>query len=399
MRRMRIVTVITALVMVGLFAVISFFSKKEDQTKTIKVGFVYDGDESAPYTYNFIRAQKKLEASEFGDRVTTVAKLNVSEEMAEKSIRELVEEGCDLIFTTSYGYGAAAKKVAAEHPEIQFCEATCDNANYDPLPNYHTFMGEIYQGRYVSGIVAGMKLREMIEKGEITQEQARLGFVGAYPYAEVISGYSAFYLGARSIVPTVTMDVRYTNTWTSYILEKQCAEALIEDGCMIISQHSDTIGPAVVCEEAAEKGKNIFHVGYNQSMIDVAPTTSLVSTRIDWSVYIIAATPAVLAGEEIESQVEGNVHGYDVGAGFEQGWVQVLDLNELIVPEGTDAAVQDAIEQLKKGKIRVFEGNFVGVDPGDPEDVIDLKDGYAENQYASAPSFHYILQDVIRVHE
>ncbi|MBR3468415.1 MAG: BMP family ABC transporter substrate-binding protein [Lachnospiraceae bacterium] len=399
MRRMRIVTVITALVMVGLFAFISFFSKKEDQTKTIKVGFVYDGDESAPYTYNFIRAQKKLEASEFGDRVTTVAKLNVSEEMAEKSIRELVEEGCDLIFTTSYGYGAAAKKVAAEHPEIQFCEATCDNANYDPLPNYHTFMGEIYQGRYVSGIVAGMKLREMIEKGEITEDQARLGFVGAYPYAEVISGYTAFFLGAQSIVPSVTMDVRYTNTWTSYILEKQCAEALIEDGCVIISQHSDTIGPAVVCEEAAEKGKNVFHVGYNQSMIDVAPTTSLVSTRIDWSVYIIAATRAVLAGEEIESQVEGNVHGYDVGAGFEQGWVQVLDLNELIVPEGTDAAVQEAIEQLKKGKIRVFEGNFVGVDPQNPEDVIDLRDGYAENMYASAPSFHYVLQDVIRVHE
>ena len=399
MRRMRIVTVITALVMVGLFAFISFFSKKEDQTKTIKVGFVYDGDESAPYTYNFIRAQKKLEASEFGDRITTVAKLNVSEEMAEKSIRELVEEGCDLIFTTSYGYGAAAKKVAAEHPEIQFCEATCDNANYDPLPNYHTFMGEIYQGRYVSGIVAGMKLREMIEKGEITQEQARLGFVGAYPYAEVISGYTAFFLGAQSIVPSVTMDVRYTNTWTSYILEKQCAEALIEDGCVIISQHSDTIGPAVVCEEAAEKGKNVFHVGYNQSMIDVAPTTSLVSTRIDWSVYIIAATRAVLGGEEIESQVEGNVHGYDVGAGFEQGWVQVLDLNELIVPEGTDEVVQDAIEQLKKGKIRVFEGNFVGVDPQNPEDVIDLSDGYAENMYASAPSFHYVLQDVIRVHE
>ena len=399
MRRMRIVTVITALVMVGLFAFISFFSKKEDQTKTIKVGFVYDGDESAPYTYNFIRAQKKLEASEFGDRVTTVAKLNVSEEMAEKSIRELVEEGCDLIFTTSYGYGAAAKKVAAEHPEIQFCEATCDNANYDPLPNYHTSMGEIYQGRYVSGIVAGMKLREMIEKGEITEDQARLGFVGAYPYAEVISGYTAFFLGAQSIVPSVTMDVRYTNTWTSYILEKQCAEALIEDGCVIISQHSDTIGPAVVCEEAAEKGKNVFHVGYNQSMIDVAPTTSLVSTRIDWSVYIIAATRAVLAGEEIESQVEGNVHGYDVGAGFEQGWVQVLDLNELIVPEGTDAAVQDAIEQLKKGKIRVFEGNFVGVDPQNPEDVIELRDGYAENMYASAPSFHYVLQDVIRVHE
>lgn len=399
MKRMRIVTVIAALVMICIFAVISIFGKKEESTRCIKVGFVYDGDESAPYTYNFIRAQRKLDATDFGGRVITVAKLNVTEEKAEQALRELVAEDCDLIFTTSFGYGEAAKRLAKEYPEIQFCEATCDNANVDPLPNYHTFMGEIYQGRYITGIIAGMKLKEMIEQGKISESEAKLGFVGAYPYAEVISGYTAFLLGARSVVPTATMDVRYTYTWTSYTLEKQCAEALIADGCVILGQHSDTIGPAVACEEAMERGVNVYHVGYNQSMIDIAPTTSLVSTRIDWSIYVLAAVEAVLNDKSIEKVVKGNVHGNDVGAGFEQGWVQILDLNGLIVAKGTDVAMENAIERLKKGKVNVFQGDYVGVDPFDPSDVINLSEGYEENKDASAPSFHYVLQDVIRVKE
>ena len=399
MKRMRIVTVIAALVMICIFAAISIIGRKDEGTRCIKVGFVYDGDESAPYTYNFIRAQKKLDDYDFGGRVTTVAKLNVTEEKAEQALRELVAEDCDLIFTTSFGYGEAAKRLAKEYPEIQFCEATCDNANVDPLPNYHTFMGEIYQGRYVTGIIAGMKLKEMIEQGKISESEAKLGFVGAYPYAEVISGYTAFLLGARSVVPTATMDVRYTYTWTSYTLEKQCAEALIADGCVIVGQHSDTIGPAVACEEAMERGINVYHVGYNQSMIDIAPTTSLVSTRIDWSIYVLAAVEAVLNDKNIEKSVEGNVHGNDVGAGFEQGWVQILDLNGLIVAKGTEGVMEDAIERLKKGKVNVFQGDYVGVDPFDPSDVINLSEGYEENKDASAPSFHYVLQDVIRVKE
>ncbi|MBO4514339.1 MAG: BMP family ABC transporter substrate-binding protein [Lachnospiraceae bacterium] len=398
MKRMRIVTVITALVMICIFAFINYLATKDDdQSRTIKVGFVYDGDASAPYSYNFIRAQKKLDAYDFGGRVTTVAKENVSDETCEQALRELIEEGCDLIFTTSYGYGEVAKRFAKEYPEVQFCEATCDNANQDPLPNYHTFMGEIYQGRYITGIVAGMKLKEMIDQGVITAEEAKLGYVGAYPYAEVISGYTAFLLGVRSIVPTATMEVQYTNTWTSYVLEKKCAQSLIDDGCVILAQHSDTIGPAVVCEEAAEQGKSVYHVGYNQSMIDIAPTTSLVSTRIDWSHYIIAATEAVLNEKPIEKSIEGNVNGNDVGAGFEQGWVQILDLNGLIIADGTQAAVDQAIEKFKKEKRMVFVGDYVGVDPLNPEDVIDLRSGYEENKSASAPSFHYVLKDVITI--
>ena len=400
MKRMRIVTVITALAVICIYAAVTFFFQREDEgERTLKVGFVYEGDESAPYTYNFIRAQKKIEDSDFGGRVTTVVKVNIPETKSEQAIRELVEEGCDLIITNSYGYEETAKRLAKEFPEIQFCQATGDNANEDPISNYHTFMGEIYQGRYVTGIVAGMKLKEMIDEGVIGADEAKLGFVGAYPYAEVISGYTAFFLGARSIVPTATMEVMYTNTWTSYILEKNCAEALIEDGCVIIAQHSDTIGPAVACENAAEQGKTVYHVGYNQSMIDIAPTTSLVSTRIDWSAYILSAVKAVLNDEPIEKGIKGNVHGNDVGAGFEQDWIQILDINGLSVAEGTEKAVEETIAGLKKGQIQVFQGDYVGVNPFDSNDVIDLNEGYEENKAASAPAFHYILKDVIQIKE
>lgn len=400
MRRMRILAVITALVMIGICFSIKLISvRDEDKDRTIKVGFVYDGDESAPYTNNFIKAQHKIEEYDFGGKVTVVAKSNIPEEKSDHAITELINEGCDIIITNSYGYQESAKRFAKNFPKVQFCEATGDNANDDPVPNYHTFMGEIYQGRYVSGIVAGMKLKELIDDGVIEKEQAKIGYVAAFPYAEVISGYTAFILGVRSIVPTATMDVRYTDTWTSYTIEKACAEQFIEDGCVIISQHSDTIGPAVACEEAAETGKVVYHVGYNQSMIDVAPTTTLVSSRIDWSNYILSAVKAVLNDEPIEKRLEGNINGNDAGAGFEQGWVQILDINSLIAAEGTEDAVKEAVEKFKKKQIMVFKGDYTGVDPVDSSDTIDLNNGYVENENASAPSFHYILDGVVNVIE
>lgn len=400
MKRMRLLTVVTALAVICIFAVVSLFGVEDDESsRTIKVGFVYDGDESAPYTYNFIKAQKAIDDYDFGGRVTTIAKSNIPEEKGEEAIKELIEEGCDLIFTTSYGYQFSAKDIAKEYPDIQFCQATGDNAVDEPLPNYHTFMGEIYQGRYITGIVAGLKLKEMIDNGVITSSQAKLGYVGAFPYAEVISGYTAFILGVRSIVPEAVMEVRYTDTWTSYTLEKKCAEELINDGCVIISQHSDTIGPAAACEAAADQGKTVYHVGYNQSMIDVAPTTTLVSSRIDWSQYIFEAVGAVLAEDKIEDHVSGNIHGNDVGAGFEQDWVQVLEINNLIAADGTEDAVNEAIDKFKKNQLKVFAGDYVGVNPEDPNDTIDLNNGYDENKELSAPSFHYILKDVIEVVE
>ena len=260
-------------------------------------------------------------------------------------------------------------------------------------------MGEIYEGRYVSGIVAGMKLKEMIDQGVISPDEAKIGYVGAFPYAEVISGYTAFILGVRSVVPSAVMTVKYTNTWTNYTLEKQCAKELIDEDCVIISQHSDTTGPAVACEDAADSGKNVYHIGYNQSMIDVAPTTSLVSTRINWSYYIFSAVDAVLENKKIEEYVDGNIHGNDVGAGFEYGWVQMFDINSLIAADGTSEAVDKAIDELKKNRIQVFKGDYIGVNPDDDSDTYDLNKGYIENENQSAPSFYYILKDVITVEE
>ncbi|MCR5338246.1 MAG: BMP family ABC transporter substrate-binding protein [Lachnospiraceae bacterium] len=397
MKKVHLICLITCALVVCVFAFYKFIlSEKTDENRTIDVGFVYDGDESTPYTANFIQAQRAIEY-EFGDKVICHVKSNVSEEDGEAAVQALIDEKCDLIFTTSYGYGEAAKKLAVKHPEIQFCQATCDNANDEPVvSNYHTFMGEIYQGRYIAGVVAGMKLQELLDNKDITESQLKVGYVGAFPYAEVISGYTAFLLGIRSVVPKATMTVKYADTWSNYNIEKKLAEELIDEGCVIISQHSDTIGPAVACENAAAEHV-VYHVGYNQSMIDVAPTTSLISTGINWNHYMLAATRAVFSDKKIENVVDGNHHGNDIGAGFEQDWVQMMELNSHIAPDGAAAQVQKLILAFKNDKIKPYVGDYTGVNPFDETDTIDLKDGYDENATSSAPSFGYVLKDVITI--
>jgi basic membrane protein A len=259
-------------------------------------------------------------------------------------------------------------------------------------------MGEIYQGRYISGVIAGMKMKEMIDQGVITPEQAKAGYVAAYPYSEVISGYTAFFLGIRSVVPYATMDVKYTDSWSNYKVEKRVAEELIERGCVIISQHSDTLGPAVACEEVYGT-RDVYHIGYNQSMIDVAPTSSIISTRINWEPYILGACEAVLANRRIEECIRGNVHGNDIGAGFERDWVQMLELNSIIAAEGSEETMERLIWEFEEGKVNVFYGDYTGVNPYDETDTIDLSTGYKENENTSAPLFGYVLNDVITVVE
>ncbi len=400
MRRTDKICIVTSLAVVLLCAVLFFtVLKKDSSDRIVKVGFVYSGDESEPYAHNFIMSQHAVEA-EFGDRVEVSVRSNIpdAEEDSEKAIRSLAEEGCDVIFIT-LGYAESAKRLAAEFPDIQFCQQAGGNSEQaDTTRNYHTFMGRIYEGRYVSGVAAGMKLREMIDARVITAEQARVGYVAAYPSGDVISGYTAFILGIRSVVPKAVMTVTYTNTWSSYTLEKEAAERMIADGCVLISQHTDTIGPAVACQNAAGD-LPVYNVGYNQSMVDVAPTTSLVSTRINWTPYIIGAVEAVLEGKRIESHVKGSVHGNDIGAGFDRGWVEVIELNSIIAAKGTQEKIGEVIEELKKGKAEVFKGDYIGVDPTDPADTIDLSSGYKENDRSSAPSFHYVLKDVVQIAE
>lgn len=390
------ITVWTVVVIVAFAICAKYWWFGEEINKVIKVGFVYVGDLSDSYTNNFIKAQNAIE-KEYGAKVLIYPKYNVSENGVEKALDELVLQDCDLIFTTSYGYSEATKKYAEKYPKIEFCQATGSNANEEPkLENYHTFMGAIYQGRYISGVVAGMKLKDLIFKGTITSEQAKIGYIGAYPFTEVISGYTAFFLGVRSVVPEATMTVKYTNSWGSYQLEKEYAEQLIEDGCVIISQHSDTMGPAIACEQT-ERSKVVYYVSYNESMRDIAPTTYLTGSKINWTPYFTEAVRAVIYGKKIESFVKGRVNGNDVCAGFDREWVQMLEINERSAAEGTKERVNELIEQFKRNEITVFKGDYVGVNPSDPSDTIDLKTGYYENEKSSSPTFGYILKDVITI--
>lgn len=395
-RRENLIAAVSALlvifVIVGLRSV--FFTDAEEQR--IKVGFVYVDDESTAYTYNFMQAQNSLDTA-YGDQVETIAKYNVPEGKETEALQELADSGCNLIFTTSYGYGEGTKKFAAAHPEIQFCQATCNDANTEPvLENYHNFMGEIYQGRYLSGVVAGLKLQDLIEEGLLTPKDAKIGYVGAFPYAEVISGYTAFFLGVRSVVPEAVMTVKYTNSWNDYVLEKKYAEQLIREGCVIISQHSDTAGPAVACEQT-DSSQIVYLVAYNQSMADVAPTTYLTGSKINWEPYISAAVRAVMTDKDIEECVVGDIHGQDAGAGFEEGWVEMLELNGVIAATGTTRKIDETIEAFKQGNIHVFQGDYIGVNPYDENDTYDLNQEYPENENSSAPTFGYVLKDVITI--
>lgn len=201
---------LTAIAVIAAVTGIYRMVSGDEEEKKIRVGFIYVGDSSTTYTGNFIKAQTEIE-NQYGEQVETLAKYNVPEGTEEEALKELVQAKCDLIFATSYAYGEKTKEFAAQYPDIQFCMATGTNANEEPvLENYHTFMGAIYEGRYISGVAAGMKLQELLEEGVITKEQARVGYVGAFPYAEVISGYTAFLLGVRSVVPDARMTVKYT---------------------------------------------------------------------------------------------------------------------------------------------------------------------------------------------
>ncbi|MBR2717285.1 MAG: BMP family ABC transporter substrate-binding protein [Oscillospiraceae bacterium] len=395
MKRVYIATALTCLVvMAAFFGGIRLLNPSGGKDH-LKIGFIYDNDESTPYTYNFSLAKDAVE-KKYGARVEILTCSNVLDDEMEEPLRELAAEGCDIIFLN--GYSETVRELAPEYPGIQFCQTSYMDMSGQTVPeNYHTFKGEAYQGRYVSGIAAGMKIRQMITLGVITENQARVGFVAAFPTSEVISGYTAFLLGIRSVVPTAVMRVCYTETWSSYAQEKSAAEKLIAEGCVILSQHTDTIGPAIACEEAS-RSRAVYFVGFNQSMSEVAPGTSLVAARICWEPYVLAAVDAVMAGRKIESVVSGRIHGTDVSAGFENGWVEILDLNLQAAAPGTQEAMDGAIEQFLRGSADfVFRGDYTGVDPDDPSDTRDLRSPYIENENTSYPTFHYLLSDIITV--
>ncbi|MCR5118928.1 MAG: BMP family ABC transporter substrate-binding protein [Lachnospiraceae bacterium] len=398
MKRVYITTALTCLavllVTTGCFKLMNLAGGMDH----IKVGFIYDNDESTPYTYNFALAKDALE-EKYGEKIEVMSHSNVLDSEIEEPLRELADAGCNIIFFN--GYSDLVPQLAPEYPNIQFCQTSYMDMYGQTVPdNYHTFKGEAYQARYVSGIAAGMKIKQLISEGIITEDQAKIGFVAAFQTSELTSGFTAFLLGARSVAPTTKLCVGYTGTWGSYAREKAVAEKLIDDGCVIITQHTDTIGPAIACEEASEAKKSVYFVGWCQSMSEVAPSTSIITARVCWEPYVLAATDAVMSEKSIESVVQARIHGTDASAGFQYGWVEMLDYNQQVMAPGTEQAMNNAIELFKRDSIDfVFRGNYTGVNADDPTDTIDLRDGYKENENTSYPLFNYILDDVVTVLE
>ena len=316
-----------------------------EETKTVKVGLICIGDENDQgYTYNFIRGKEAVTEALAAKGITVdwEVKYNVGEDSScEEANIELAEAGCDLIINNSFGFEPYMLKVAPDYPDIEFIACTNQASWTDDLPNTHNAFANIYEGRYLAGVVAGMKMQEMIDNGEITADQAVIGYVGAYSFAEVISGFTAYYLGAKSVCPSVTMKVQFVGSWSDATLEGNAAQALCDAGCVMISQHSDNTTPATAAQNAGA-----FHTGYNNDMIAVAPEASLIGTRIDWSVYFEYAIEAVANGESFEQDW---CHGMDEGA------VVMTPLNEEIAAAGTADKLAEVEEQLRSGALQVFD--------------------------------------------
>ncbi len=337
--------------------------------ETIKVGFVHVSDPSdMGYTYNHDLGTKAMQEALGLTDDQIINKFNVPEGAeCDTALRELVDAGCNIIFATSFGFEDYVKEVAAEYPEIQFCHATGYQASTSGLSNMHNYFASIYEARYLAGIAAGLKT-----------ETNKLGYVAAFPFAEVISGYTAFYNGAKSVNPDVTMEIMYTNSWNDPTVEAQVAKALIEKGCDVVSQHSDSTAPATTAED-----NGVWQVGYNNDMIDAAPNASLISARINWGIYVTEAVEAVINGETIPA---------DWCKGLADGAVYLSPLNTAIAAEGTQEAIDAAAEAIIAGELHVFAGPLKGVSPEGVELEVAEGDYYHEQEEASAPSWCYIVE-------
>ena len=309
----------------------------------VKVGFITLHDENSTYDKNFIDAAKEACANlGLVENEDYFIKTNVGEtEQCAEVAADLVDAGCNIIFADSFGHEPYMIEVAKANPEVQFCHSTGTRAHTEGLANYHNAFASIYEGRYLAGIAAGMKLNAMIEAGDIKAEEAKMGYVGAFTYAEVVSGYTSFYLGAKSVCPTVTMDVTFTGSWYDETLEKEGAEKLIQGGCKLISQHADSLGAPTACENAG-----VPNVSYNGSTQAACPNTYIISSRINWAPYYEYAIKAVMDGTAIDTDWTGTLATNSV---------VLTDLNTTVAAEGTAEAIAAATEKLEKGEIHVFD--------------------------------------------
>lgn len=370
-----------------------------DEAPDIKVGFIFLHDENSTYDLNFINGAKA--ACEALGITDYVLKTNVPEgQECYDAAADLADDGCDIVFADSFGHEDFMIQAAKDFPEVQFCHATGTKAHTEGLDNYHNAFASIYEGRYLAGIAAGLKLNEMIESGEITADQAKIGYVGAFTYAEVVSGYTSFFLGARSVCPSATMEVTFTGSWYDETAEKEGAQKLINNGCVLISQHADSMGAPTACETAG-----VPNVSYNGSTQDACPNTYIVSSRIDWEPYFEYMINCVLDGEAIAADWTGTLA---------TGSVVLTELNTNVAAEGTQEAIDEAAAALEAGTLHVFDTSTftvggetltsymadVDTDPDYTPDTEAISDGYFhESEYRSAPYFDLRIDGITLLDE
>ena len=357
-----------------------------DELSKIKVGFIFLHDENSTYDLNFIGAAKEVCEKL---NVESVYKVNIPEsEACYDAAAELVDEGCNIIFADSFGHEPYMVQAAAEFPEVQFCHATGTQAHSAGLANYHNAFASIYEGRFLGGVAAGMKLNEMIEKGEITADEAKVGYIGAYPYAEVKSGYTSFFLGVRYVCPSATMDVTFTNSWYDPTLEQEGAIKLINNNCKLISLHADSMGAPTECQN-----NGVPFVFYNGSAKDACPDTFIVASRINWVPYMEVMIGRTAKGETINADWTGTLAN---------GAVALTEVNEAVAAKGTVEKLEEVKAGLIDGSIKVFDTatftvggktltsykadvNDLGTFTGDTESIVNGE--FVESEFRSAPTF------------
>ena len=391
--------------LLALVMALSLFAcgkKDNDADKAkVKVGFITLHDENSTYDKNFINGAKEAIKNLGLTDADYILKTNIPEgQECYETACDLAEQGCNIIFADSFGHEGFMIDAAKKYENVQFCHSTGTRAHTEGLKNYHNAFASIYEGRYLAGIAAGLKLNEMIDAGQFTKEQAKMGYVGAFTYAEVISGYTSFYLGAKSVCPTVTMDVTFTGSWYDEALEKEGAQKLIAGGCNLISQHADSLGAPTACENAG-----VPNVSYNGSTQAAGPNTYIISSRINWAPYYEYAIKAVMEGKTIDTDWTGDLA---------TGSVVLEEINDAVAAKGTAEAIADAKAKLEKGEIHVFDcANFtvkgehltsykadVDTDAAYTADTEVIKDGYfAESEFRSAPYFDLAIDGITRLDE
>lgn len=366
-----------------------------------KLGVILLHDEASTYDLNFIEAVNRA-AEQLGLKSSQVIfKKNIEESNAVyEAASELVDEGCDVIFADSFGHESFLLEAAKKFPDVQFCHATGTMAHTAGVDNFHNAFASIYEGRYLAGVAAGLKLNEMIDSGKITADQAKMGYVGAFTYAEVISGYTSFYLGAKSVCPSVTMDVQFTGSWYNETEEKNAAIALINNGCVLISQHADSMGAPTACEE-----RKVPNVSYNGSTIASCENTFIVSSKIDWTPYFKYICESVQNGTKIDVDWTGSIS---------TGSVALTDVNKKAAAEGTQAKIDEIKAKLVSGEVHVFDTDTftvngekltsymadVDTDANYTPDTEVIKDGYFhESEYRSAPYFDLRIDNITLLNE